>query len=455
MPAPRRPTPAVASSPVEGERPARLRDVVRRVAQSEGARAVRERLLDHLAEARRRFRYRHLESGAAWTHGTFPVLDLTAAQPVPWLGGSQLLLGARLEREGARRPLAMLYPDRANWRLELRRGAWRAHLRFEAPAPSPSALELPEQVELVGSAVDQVGAELIHLHGLAGWSPRALLAVARRPVRLIVSLHDFSGFCLRPHLFALPDERFCDFSRDAARCARCLAQSWSLPDGFQSERRTAMAELLGRAEALLFPSTFLAQAYDDLFPALPARRLIVPPTSSAGRGAARRAPLSPPRHLALVGSVQPHKGADVFERLVRSWSGPPVRWSSFGNGDPVWLDRLRGAGVTVRGYYRTGTLTRLLVREQVDAALMLSVVPESYGLVLDECAAAGVPVVAFAHGALAERLPRFGAGRLVALEAGVAGVMAALAEPFPSVTMTETPDAVEAHLELYRSLGLL
>lgn len=416
---------------------------------------MRERLLDHLAEALRRLRYRQIDGDAARARGAFPVLDLTAAQPVPWLGGSQLLLGARLEREGARRPLAMLYPDRTHWRLELRRGDWRAHLCLEAPAPSPRRLDHPEEVSLVSAAVDRVGAELIHLHGLAGWSPRALLEAIRRPVRLVVSLHDFSGFCLRPHLFELPEQRFCGFSRDETRCARCLAQSWSLPDGFQSKRRAAMAELLGSAEALLFPSTFLAQAYDALFPGLPARRLIVPPTSSVPAQVSRRVPASPPRHLALVGSVQPHKGAEVFERLVRDWSGPPVRWSSFGNGDPDWLDRLRQAGVRVRGYYRTGTLTELLVREQVDVALILSIVPESYGLVLDECAAAGVPAVAFAHGALAERLPRFGAGRLVPLEAGVAGVTAALADPFPPVPPTEAPDAVEAHLALYRSLGLL
>jgi glycosyltransferase involved in cell wall biosynthesis len=132
-----------------------------------------------------------------------------------------------------------------------------------------------------------------------------------------------------------------------------------------------------------------------------------------------------------------------------------VRWSAFGNGDRAWLDRLRSVGVEVRGYYRTGSLPELLVRERVDVALALSVVPESYGLVLDECRAAGVPVVAFAHGALAERLVRVGAGRTVTLADGAAGVAAALAAPFAPVPAPEPFDATDAHLGLYRELGIL
>ena len=58
----------------------------------------------------------------------------------------------------------------------------------------------------------------------------------------------------------------------------------------------------------------------------------------------------------------------------------------------------------MRGYYRAGSLPGLLRRESVDLALLLSIWPESYGITLDECRAAGVPVVAFDHGAMGERL---------------------------------------------------
>ena len=130
----------------------------------------------------------------------------------------------------------------------------------------------------------------------------------------------------------------------------------------------------------------------------------------------------PVRHAALVGGVQPHKGALVFEEVVRLL--PNLRWSAYGGGDPELLMRLRRLGVRVRGYYRNGTLPDLLRRDAVDLALLLSIVPESYSLVLDECVEAGVPVVAFDLGAVADRLPRLGAGTLVPLEVGAAGIAA-------------------------------
>lgn len=414
---------------------------------------MRGRLLDHLVEARRRRRFPRLQGVAPAAMLPFQVLDLTAAPPVPWLGGSQLLLGSRLDREGDRRPTALLFPDREGWRLELRRGEVRGHLQLAGPPPSPVELDLPAQTELVVTAARRVGARLIHLHGTAGWSPLALAAATRPPLRLVVSLHDFAAFCLRPHLLELPEGRFCGYCRDAERCARCLAASWPLPSGFQERRRAAMASLLAAAAAVVFPSPFLAGAFGDLYPGLPGRSLVIPPSSPEPPRERRAAPCFPPRHVALVGSVHPHKGAAVFERLVREWQGPPLRWSAFGNGDREWLERLRTAGVDVHGYFRTGSLPELLVRERVDVALVLSVVPESYGLVLDECMAAGVPVVAFAHGAIGERMERLGAGRTVELATGSAGVAAALASPFAAVPPSSAWDASAAHLALYAELG--
>jgi glycosyltransferase involved in cell wall biosynthesis len=99
----------------------------------------------------------------------------------------------------------------------------------------------------------------------------------------------------------------------------------------------------------------------------------------------------------------------------------------------------------------------------VDLALLLSIWPEAYGLTLDECWRAGVPVIAFDHGAMAERVRRLGGGILVSPGEGAAGVARAVrqavAGPAPAVPAPDVlPDpgqAAAAHLELYRGLGLL
>ena len=170
------------------------------------------------------------------------------------------------------------------------------------------------------------------------------------------------------------------------------------------------------------------------------------------------------RHVAFVGSVQPHKGALIFAETVRRMAGAKIRWSAYGGGDAPLLRELRRCGARVRGYYRSGSLPELLRRDGVDLALLLSVVPESHSLALSECVVAGVPVVAFSLGALAERVPHLSAGRLVPPEQGAEGVAAVLQgmrrdgpPPVPEAAARLVADPTSAAaglLVLYRELGL-
>jgi glycosyltransferase involved in cell wall biosynthesis len=303
-------------------------------------------------------------------------------------------------------------------------------MTFPGGPPSPIALDDEAFERAVRSAVGSLGATTLHVEGLAGLPPRSLLRF--QDLDLIVSLHDFAAFCPRPHLLEQPQLRFCRYSRDLARCGSCLRQDWPVEDAFQAARRALEAQLLASASSLVFPSEFLRRTYAELFPGLPPeRQRIVAP----GNPTPTPVKPGPIRHVAFVGAVQPHKGALVFEEVVRRLQGRlqgenGLRWSVYGGGDPEILGRLRRLPrVRVRGYYRSGTLPRLLQRDGVDLALLLSIVPESYSLVLDECAAAGVPVLAFDLGAVGERLPRLGAGRLVPLEEGAEGVVRALCDP--------------------------
>ena len=197
--------------------------------------------------------------------------------------------------------------------------------------------------------------------------------------------------------------------------------------GFQEERREIARQLLLAAAAVVYPSDFLRRRHLELFPGLPrgaaaGDRAGRSPAVGRRAGLARRRPV---RHVAYIGQVQPHKGALVFEEVVRRLppdAAPDLRWSAYGGGDPELLRGLRRLPrVRVRGYYRSGSLVDRLRRDRVDLALLLSIVPESYSLALSECLAAGVPVVAFDHGAIAERIRRHGGGLLVAPEAGADG----------------------------------
>jgi glycosyltransferase involved in cell wall biosynthesis len=463
-----------------------------RILRSEGFLSVLNRAADRLGDARRRRSF--LAAGEPPPGFACAVLNLAAAAPSPRLGGVQAQLLWRLAEEAKLRPVALLYPEEASagggFRLELQRGAERRALRWPAaPAVtgdprSPVALASPQLEAAVTWAAACCGAEVLHVEGLAGMPLASLLHLRRGGLRLLLALHDFAAFCPRPHLLEIPPRpaapRFCHYSRDPARCAACLgADHRGLPPAYQEQRRGLARHLLAEADAIVHPSAFLARQHAGLFggagaatarviaPGLPATSEPLPSRPSrASHGSVPRRPL----HAAWVGAVQPHKGALVFEAALRTLATVPnpPRFTAYGGGDPAILRRWRRfPGLRTRGYYRAGSLPALLRRDAVDLVLLLSIVPESYGLALDECAAAGVPVLAFALGALGDRLtPEHGIlldGALAADPAAAGNALAATLQnlqegrlplPPPPPPALRAPAAAQAWLALYRDLGL-
>lgn len=427
-----------------------------RVARGEGLGAAADRARDRLDEWRRGRRMVVAPMGGM---GEAPILNLLATPPSARLGGIQTQLGNRLAVEVRDRPCALLYPWGAAWRLERRTDAQTRVRDLE-----PAGLH-----EAVASAAREVGAGAVHCEGASGLPLESLRDLARKS-RLVLSVHDFALFCRRPHLVERPADRFCDYCRDLPRCHACLRHDFDVEPGFQARHRDLGAELLRAAEAVVYPSSFLHAAHADLFAGLdPSRHHVIEPgTPPLGEAAAGREPPAArgARHVAFVGAVQVHKGALVFAQVVEQLQGAglPLRWSVLGGGDAGLLARLRALPrVAVRGYWRTGALPLRLRRLKVDLAVVPSIWPEAYGLTLDECWRAGVPVVAFDHGAMADRIRRLGGGLLVSPAEGAGGLARAVRwavdGPLPAVPdpglLAEPRQAAAAHLGLYGALGLL
>ena len=430
-----------------------------RVLRAEGLRAAVDRARDRLDERRER---RGAAAAAPGDLGRAPVLNVLAMPPSPRLGGVPTQLRNRLAFERQERPCAVLHPQGGGWRLHHRH-------RSESRALDLDGAGFEDAVR---RAMRETGAMAVHAEGVAGLPIEGLLALAREGARLLVSIHDFAAFCRRPHLVERPADRFCGYCRDLDRCHACLRHDFDVDAGFQARYRERGAELLRAAEALVFPSRFLREAHRGLFPGLePARQHVIEPGTPPLDDAPGRAGASAPRvravrHVAWVGAVQVHKGALVFEQVVRQLQADalPLRWTALGGGDASLLARFRALPrVAVRGYWRAGSLPVVLRHLGADLALLLSTWPEAYGLTLDECWRAGVPAVAFDHGAMADRVRRLGGGLLVPPAEGAEGVARAIrqavAGPAPAAPAAQLlPDprqAAAAHLELYRALGLM
>lgn len=455
-------------------------DVAWRVLRGEGLRAARDRAWDRWLEVRRRRSFRPATAAPPGFRAS--VLNVAAGPPAPRLGGVPAQLLNRLDAEAAMRPAALLYPEPGSgYRLELQDGGRSHALALPGGPLAAVGLADPAFEAAVHRAAEAAGSRVLVVEGLAGLPVGSLLRLRREGLKLLLALHDFSAFCLRPHLLESTEPpRFCAYSRDAQRCLRCLRQDWpEVAPGFQEERRAVARELLAGADALIFPSDFLRRSYLDLFPAAAAAEMrVIPPATAAWKpssaGGGNQPALrtihhdAPPTlHVAFVGGAQAHKGALVFDETLDLLAAAGVRLRCTvygGGGDPRLLARWRRlAGVRVRAYYRHGSLPHLLRHNRVDLALLISIVPESYSLAFGECTAAGVPVVAYAHGALGDRVPGCdglllppgsGAAALADLLGGLSRGDIPLPVPAPCPTLSAR-EAATTWLALYRELGVL
>jgi len=281
-----------------------------------------------------------------------------------------------------------------------------------------------------------------------------VLRLIESGVRVIVTSHDFSLFCARPHLIEEPIGQFCFYSEDFERCHRCLRQTWDVPADAQRERRTLAREILTRAAALIFPSQFLLDQHRRLFSLPDLVAEVIAPGVSAPPFKARSL-----RAIAFAGSAKRHKGAHLLPDIARRL--PNIDIHIFGGGDEDLLRAMRRVpNITVHGYFRAGTLPSLLARHGIGLVVLPSIWPETHSLVLSEAWLAGAVVAAFDLGAPAERIREHGGGWLAPLESGAAGLAAIIDQWMRGEITASVPqsvpspiDAATAHVELYRRLA--
>src|SRR5437764_808522 len=121
--------------------------------------------------------------------------------------------------------------------------------------------------------------------------------------------------------------------------------------------------------------------------------------------------------VALIGALGEHKGYRVLLECARDAKKRrlPLQFVVIGyteNDRPL----LETGKVFVTGRYTEGEAVHLIGRERPQLAFMPSVWPETWCFALDHVVRAGLPVVAFELGAIAERLRAAGLGILLPLD---------------------------------------
>jgi hypothetical protein len=419
-----------------------IRSVIRGEGVGSALRRTQERIVEATQAAALRIR------GKFAGNAEVPILNVVADGTSLRLGGLQAQLVARLDAERALRSVALVSPGV----LDLSRPT-RYTRRVSAPIETA-----------IRDAIAITGARTIHFEGMHGVPFAEVLRLIDDGFDVIVSVHDFSLFCARPHLIEEPSGTFCFYSQDFDRCHRCLRQTWQVPQNAQRDRRALAREILSASKRVIFPSQFLLDQHRELFALRELAGAVIEP-GSAGVSPAVLAQITrgrdarvPRRAIAYAGSAKRHKGAHMLAELAQR-TGAALH--IFGGGDEELLrDLRRFPNVTVHGYYRGGELPSLLRRYGIGLVIVPSIWPEALCLVISEAWLAGAAVAAFDLGAQAERIRAHGGGWLAPLESGADG-LAAIINQWLAGSITATPprdiatpvDAACAHVELYRPIA--
>jgi GT2 family glycosyltransferase/glycosyltransferase involved in cell wall biosynthesis len=286
----------------------------------------------------------------------------------------------------------------------------------------------------------------VHIHHLFYWPLSIAKVLRRRAIPYWVTLHDHYAICPSANLLNLKTLELCcpRHDRDDARVTACLGALCSelgLPPfadaaGFLNEHRRAFSQVLEGAEQVLFPSPSAQRLASSAYPRAPRLR-VLPHGYDAPPAVQSAQPESGPLRVALLGEVAyASKGANEYLKIIDACGKVAIEWHVFGNAERFGFERQlesTGARVVFHGPYRRGEIPHLLARAGIEVGLLMPIWPETFSLTLSELLSAGIPVVAAAQGALADRLDGQPYGILVEDADAAARALLGLADRGPEL----------------------
>ncbi len=287
--------------------------------------------------------------------------------------------------------------------------------------------------------LDQVQPDLVHFQHLMLLSYRLMAQAKARGLPALLTLHDYWFICSNSQLI-WPDGEICQGKAWGMNCARCatarMAQPWLVAArpmiaALLQLRDTLVRQAALHADRFVAPSRFLVDRY--VADGFPSRRFTF---LENGLDVARIRSLasSPPSgdrlRVTYLGSLAWQKGVHILVKAFRHLPPDKAVLRVFGNPDtfPAYSADLRNlanqSNTSFEGSVPNELVGRVLA--ETDILAVPSLWYENSPVVIQEARAAGVPVMASAHGALREKV-RDDVDGLLVPPGDVAGWEAALA----------------------------
>ena len=276
------------------------------------------------------------------------------------------------------------------------------NLKFAIPRELPALRAVLGSLELAGIEIQH----FLHLDA------RVIEAVRALPLPYDIYVHDYAWLCPRVTLIN-GSGRYCG-EPAVSVCTACVKRNGSnLGEAISVPAlRERSAHWLHAARSVIVPTADTAARMRVHFGAL---------NWEVRPHAAVSAATTPPRQqrgsslrVALIGAIGEHKGYDVLLACAHDARARalPLQFIVIGyTQDDAAL--LATGKVFITGRYAEAEAPHLLLRERPDIAWLPSVWPETWCYALDHALGAGLRVMAFDLGAIAERLRAAGNGALL------------------------------------------
>ncbi len=276
--------------------------------------------------------------------------------------------------------------------------------------------DIPADLSALTAVLRAVGLDAIEIQHFLHLDARVIDAVRSLALPFDVFIHDYAWICPRVTLID-GSGRYCG-EPAVSVCQRCVRRHGSnLGERISVPALRARSERwLRAARRVIAPSADTAarlrRYFSDLNVEVQPHAAPVPapapPSAPATAGKAIR--------VALIGAIGEHKGYRVLLDCARDAHTRrlPIEFIVIGyTQDDAPL--LKTGKVFITGRYGEAEVVHLLRREQPEIAWLPSVGPETWSYTLDYALAAGLPVLAFDLGAIAERLRAVAGGVLLPL----------------------------------------
>ena len=274
--------------------------------------------------------------------------------------------------------------------------------------------DIPADLSALTAVLRAVRLHAIEIQHFLHLDARVIDAVRSLPLPFDAFIHDYAWICPRVTLID-GSGRYCG-EPAVSVCRVCVRRNGSsLGEPISVPALRARSERwLRAARRVIAPSADTAarmrRYFGDLKVQVQPHTLPAVPTPRSSRAAGKMI------RIALIGAIGEHKGYRFLLDCARDARARrlPIEFVVIGyTQDDAAL--LKTGKVFITGRYGEAEAPHLLRREQPEIVWLPSVWPESWSYTLDYALAAGLPVLAFDLGAIAERVRAVAGGVLISL----------------------------------------